>query len=73
MTKQVAKAIEILWNEDAIRLIYDLRSKMKIVDSCAYFWDDINRIAAPDFVPTSLSLAFSLQNSHSKKQIDCRL
>ena len=48
---QIADAIETLWKEDAIRLIYDLRATMKIDDSCAYFWDEVKRIAAPDYVP----------------------
>mmetsp|Transcript_12753 Transcript_12753/g.11355 ORF Transcript_12753/g.11355 Transcript_12753/m.11355 type:complete len:381 (+) Transcript_12753:96-1238(+) len=48
---QISEAIEILWKEDAIRLIYDLRATMKIDDSCAYFWDEVQRIAAPDYVP----------------------
>ena len=49
----MAEAIEILWKEDAIRFIYDLRATMKIDDSCAYFWDNVRRIAAPNYVPNN--------------------
>jgi GTPase SAR1 family protein len=51
VTTQIAEAVETLWKEDAIRLIYDLRATMKIDDSCAYFWDEVKRIAASDYVP----------------------
>eukprot|EP00488_Nonionellina_sp_1-RS-2012_P003466 TRINITY_DN737_c0_g1_i1.p2 TRINITY_DN737_c0_g1~~TRINITY_DN737_c0_g1_i1.p2 ORF type:complete len:107 (-),score=24.00 TRINITY_DN737_c0_g1_i1:820-1140(-) len=34
---QVADAIDTLWKEDSIRLIYDMRATMKIDDSCAIF------------------------------------
>lgn len=51
VTTQIADAIEVLWKEDAIRLIYDLRATMKIDDSCAYFWDEVRRIAATEYVP----------------------
>eukprot|EP01084_Bolivina_argentea_P264876 448840_1 len=51
VTSQIADAIETLWKEDAIRLIYDLRATMKIDDSCAYFWDEVRRIAANEYVP----------------------
>eukprot|EP01084_Bolivina_argentea_P313119 542204_1 len=51
VTPQIADAIETLWKEDAIRLIFDLRATMKVEHSCAYFWDGIHRIAAKDYVP----------------------
>eukprot|EP01083_Nonionella_stella_P013753 38683_1 len=52
VTPQIADAIETLWKEEAIRLIYDKRATMKIDDSCAWFWDEIRRIARPDYVPS---------------------
>merc|ERR1712003_300344 len=47
----IANAIEILWKEAAIKLIFDMRATMKIDDSCEYFWDNVRRVASPDFVP----------------------
>ena len=52
VTSEIADAIEILWREDAIRLIYDLRATTKIHESSAHFWDDIRRISKPDYMPT---------------------
>lgn len=49
----ITEAIEILFKEDAIRLVYDLRATTKISESSAYFWDEIKRIAAPDYIPTT--------------------
>eukprot|EP00484_Ammonia_sp_Unknown_P007693 CAMPEP_0197075834 /NCGR_PEP_ID=MMETSP1384-20130603/211810_1 /TAXON_ID=29189 /ORGANISM="Ammonia sp." /LENGTH=358 /DNA_ID=CAMNT_0042514683 /DNA_START=175 /DNA_END=1251 /DNA_ORIENTATION=+ len=51
VTPQIAEAVATLWQEDAIKLIYSLRATMKIDDSCAYFWDEVSRIAASDYVP----------------------
>eukprot|EP01083_Nonionella_stella_P013752 38681_1 len=51
VTPQIADAIETLWKEEAIQLIYNKRATMKIDDSCAYFWDEVRRIAAPEYVP----------------------
>lgn len=51
MNTHIAKAIEILWKEDVIRLIYDLKATTKISDSSAYFWDQVKRIAASNYIP----------------------
>lgn len=48
---QIADAIEILWKEAAIRLVFDMRATMKIDDSCEYFWNNVRRVASPDFIP----------------------
>ena len=52
VTPQIAEAIDTLWNEDVIRLVYDLRAKLPIVESSAYFWDKIKEIAKSDYLPT---------------------
>jgi len=49
---EMAEVIKTLWKEDAVKSIYEQRAVMKIEDSSAYFWDSVDRIAAPNFVPT---------------------
>jgi len=48
---RIADAIEILWKEPAIQSIFNMRATMKIDDSCEYFWNEVRRVASPDFVP----------------------
>ena len=52
MTPSIANDIEILWNEDIIRLMYKLRAKKKIDHTSSYFLDNVQRIAKPDYIPT---------------------
>ena len=52
LTSEVVNAIEILWNESAIKSVYDLRTKFNIMDSCAYFWNNIHRISAKNYMST---------------------
>merc|ERR1719385_497043 len=46
-----AEVIKTLWAEDAVKKIYEDRAQMKIEDSSKYFWDEVDRIVASDFVP----------------------
>jgi len=50
-TDTMCEAIETLWKEDAVKQIYEERAFYKIDDSCAYFWDNVRRVAAADYVP----------------------
>ena len=52
MTSEIADRIEILWKEEAIRLVFEMRAKLTIPDTCGYFWNNVRRISAPDYVPT---------------------
>ena len=52
MTSEIADRIEILWKEEAIRLVFEMRAKLRIADTCDHFWNDVRRISAPDYVPT---------------------
>eukprot|EP01083_Nonionella_stella_P204964 746817_1 len=58
LNPDIVDIIDLLWTEDAIRLIYDLRATTKIEDTSAYFWDDIRRVAARDYVPTEKDILY---------------
>jgi len=47
----ICAVIKQLWTEKAVKAVYDNRAVTKIEDSSAYFWDDVDRIVASDFVP----------------------
>eukprot|EP01083_Nonionella_stella_P047776 127895_1 len=48
----VAQHIETLWNEAAVKVIYDQRSTLQISDSAAHFFDHVRRIADRNYIPT---------------------
>eukprot|EP00485_Elphidium_margaritaceum_P023187 CAMPEP_0202711494 /NCGR_PEP_ID=MMETSP1385-20130828/23293_1 /ASSEMBLY_ACC=CAM_ASM_000861 /TAXON_ID=933848 /ORGANISM="Elphidium margaritaceum" /LENGTH=355 /DNA_ID=CAMNT_0049371241 /DNA_START=100 /DNA_END=1167 /DNA_ORIENTATION=+ len=48
----VAQNIETLWQEPAMKEIFDNRAKLKIDDSSSYFFDEISRIAERAYIPT---------------------
>jgi len=50
-TEPLCDAIEALWKEDAVQQIFKERAFYKIDDSSAHFWNDVRRVAAPDYVP----------------------
>merc|ERR1712083_471332 len=47
----MAEVIKTLWVETAVKQIYDQRALMKIEDSSAYFWDEVDRVVDENFIP----------------------
>eukprot|EP01083_Nonionella_stella_P273360 927233_1 len=63
-----AKHLGTLWGEDAgIAKTYSLRTKFQFPDSAKYFFDDVERIAAEDYVPNEQGG----QRNERKKLIHC--
>ncbi|KAJ7756072.1 guanine nucleotide binding protein, alpha subunit [Mycena maculata] len=53
MTKEIADAVEALWRDPVIARILDEHgSEFYLMDSAAYFMSAIQRLAAPDYIPT---------------------
>ena len=75
LTKDIAVAIEGLWQESVVRAVYDNRAKTGIAETSAYFWNDIQRIMASgyvhDHVPTLQDLM--LVNYRTTGVIDMKL
>jgi len=46
------KAIKSLWEDPGIQDCYDRRREYQLTDSAKYYLSDIDRIAAPDYLPT---------------------
>eukprot|EP00485_Elphidium_margaritaceum_P001572 CAMPEP_0202688084 /NCGR_PEP_ID=MMETSP1385-20130828/3624_1 /ASSEMBLY_ACC=CAM_ASM_000861 /TAXON_ID=933848 /ORGANISM="Elphidium margaritaceum" /LENGTH=401 /DNA_ID=CAMNT_0049342969 /DNA_START=42 /DNA_END=1247 /DNA_ORIENTATION=- len=44
-------AIKTLWSEAVVKEIYELRNITKVETSSAYFWDRLDAIQAPDYLP----------------------
>eukprot|EP01083_Nonionella_stella_P178615 631427_1 len=52
LTEKVGKSIEMLWNQQAIRHIFDERAQFAITDSTEFFFNEIRRISKTEYVPT---------------------
>lgn len=47
----IVKAIESLWHDPIIPSVLDRSSEFYLMDSASYFFDEVARIGAPDYVP----------------------
>merc|ERR1712228_317846 len=56
LNDQIASACKTLWNEEAIKDIYEQRAIMKIEDTSNYFWDKIDGVMKSDFVPNETDM-----------------
>jgi hypothetical protein len=52
LTKDAADHIKTLWKDPGIRQTFAERAKFQIPDSVSWFFEDIDRIAAQDYVPS---------------------
>jgi hypothetical protein len=52
--QEILTAISILWNPKEVAIIttYKMRSRLQLLDSAAYLFDNCVRIGAPDYSPT---------------------
>ncbi|XP_049272220.1 G protein alpha q subunit isoform X1 [Rhipicephalus sanguineus] len=50
--KPYVDAIKQLWGDDGIQECYDRRREYQLTDSAKYYLTDVDRIAAPNYLPT---------------------
>eukprot|EP01083_Nonionella_stella_P039117 106389_1 len=55
---ELVAACKTLWNEEAIKDIYDRRAIMQIEDTSAYFWDKIDEINTFGYCPSTRDILF---------------
>jgi len=51
--REIAPLIRELWDDGAVKRVFDQRHLFQINDSCIHFFENINRIAAIDYYPTN--------------------
>jgi len=51
LTHELVDALKKLWKEPAIKRMYAMRNITKIEDSSAYFWDKLDELNTPNYVP----------------------
>ncbi|ETO12496.1 trimeric G-protein alpha o subunit [Reticulomyxa filosa] len=65
--EDVAKAVQILWKEEAIKAAFEERGILKVEDSSEYFFNEVQRIAQADYSPNT---AVCLYKTIKKKKKD---
>ena len=49
---KVGEAITSIWKDTSIGKVFEHQSEFYLMDSAPYFFDEVHRIAAPDYIPT---------------------
>lgn len=52
LDEKVGNAILSIWQDKCIPKVFDHQNEFYLMDSAPYFFDQVKRIAAPDFIPT---------------------
>ncbi|KAI8612321.1 guanine nucleotide-binding protein G(t) subunit alpha-3 [Chytriomyces sp. MP71] len=52
LSKEVVEALQILWADSGVRYCFERASEFQMVESCAYFLDQVERVGAAEYVPT---------------------
>ncbi|XP_036442167.1 guanine nucleotide-binding protein subunit alpha-11-like isoform X1 [Colossoma macropomum] len=53
LERRYVDAIQRLWADSGLKICYGRRREYQLLDSTEYFITNLNRIAAPDYIPTS--------------------
>eukprot|EP01094_Clydonella_sp_ATCC50884_P006492 TRINITY_DN15707_c0_g1_i1.p1 TRINITY_DN15707_c0_g1~~TRINITY_DN15707_c0_g1_i1.p1 ORF type:complete len:355 (-),score=164.14 TRINITY_DN15707_c0_g1_i1:174-1238(-) len=53
VTPEIAAAVKALWVDPGIQEIYARANEFQLIDSAAFFFENIDRVSADDFVPTA--------------------
>ncbi|KAI8637799.1 G protein alpha subunit [Parasitella parasitica] len=52
MLPESVKAIQLLWQDEGVQAAYARRNEFQLNDSASYYFDSIERIGEPDYLPT---------------------
>jgi len=53
---QVGAAVQAIWNDPAKNLLMDHQTEFYLMDSAEYFFQEADRIVAPDYLPTEMDV-----------------
>jgi len=59
LSPDVADAVKSLWDQKIIRDRFKNKSDVQIIDSASYFFDNIERVAKADYIPTDQDILYS--------------
>ncbi|KAH3766322.1 G-protein subunit alpha 1 [Pelomyxa schiedti] len=69
-TPDVAAAIKTLWTDPGIRAAYERRNEFQLFDCAAYFFENIDRISQPAYVPSVDDVLASRVKTSGVNEID---
>lgn len=52
VTPEVAHHVALLWADDGCRRTYNCRARFQLSDSCRYFFQKVDELARPDYIPS---------------------
>jgi len=52
LSPELAKDIKLLWQDEGIRKVYSRQSEFQLNDSASYYFDNVERLAEKDYVPS---------------------
>eukprot|EP01083_Nonionella_stella_P130496 396011_1 len=52
ISTEIANLIKLLWNDNSIKHTFNTRTNLGVVDSAPHFFEDIDRIASTNYIPT---------------------
>ncbi|KAJ5076642.1 g protein alpha i subunit [Anaeramoeba ignava] len=53
LTETARDQVYQLWSDSQLKQVFEERSKFQIADQAGYFFDEVKRIADPDYIPTN--------------------
>lgn len=56
VTPEIAEAVKALWAEESVRDLFQRANEYQLIDSARYFFDAIDRVAVPDYIPSEEDL-----------------
>lgn len=56
--------IKGLWADDAVQKMWELRSRLQIIESVKYFFDRLEDITQPDYVPSTQDILYARVRTH---------
>ncbi|MDP2435173.1 MAG: guanine nucleotide-binding protein subunit alpha [archaeon] len=59
LSPQLAEAAKVLWTDPGVQEAYKQRNKFQLIDSAPYFFNELTRIASPEFVPTTTDILYA--------------
>lgn len=66
LNDEIVGELKTLWNEPAIKAMYERRNVTKIIDSTANFWNMMDALIDPDYLPDEADIILVYDN-HGRK------
>eukprot|EP00967_Tisochrysis_lutea_P121109 scaffold199278_cov33-Tisochrysis_lutea.AAC.2 len=73
LTPELGKLIHTLWRHDAVQAVFDRRNEFQLNDSADYYFEAVQRIANPRYLPTTDDVLHSRVRTTGIVQSDFRI